>query len=151
MSRSWKDNDRPKGLITMTARAAGPFEVKLAPQPLSDVAAESALGRMSLDKVYRGDLEATSRGEMLSAMGSVKGSAAYVAMERVTGTLHGRAGSFVLHHTGVMTRGVPSLEVRVVPDSATGELEGLSGGMQIVIEGKAHSYVFDYVLPERTA
>jgi hypothetical protein len=135
----------------MTSRATGPFEVMLAPQPLSHVAGETGLGRLSLDKVYRGDLEATSRGEMLSATGSVQGSAAYVALERVTGALHGRAGTFVLHHTGVMTRGVPSLEVRVVPDSATGELEGLTGTMRIVIEGKAHSYVFDYVLPERTA
>lgn len=135
----------------MTSRATGPFEVKLAPQPLSDLAAESALGRMSLDKVFHGDLTATSRGEMLSAMGSVPGSAAYVAMERVTGTLHGRSGTFALHHTGVMTRGVPSLEIQVVPDSASGELEGLTGTMSIHIEGKAHSYVFDYVLPERTA
>lgn len=135
----------------MTARATGPFEVKMAPQPLSDVAAAAALGRMSLDKVFHGDLAATSRGEMLSAMGGVQGSAAYVALERVSGTLHGRAGTFALHHTGVLNRGVPSLEIRVVPDSGTDELEGLAGTMSIHVEGKAHSYVLDYTLPDRTA
>lgn len=131
----------------MTSRAAGPFEVKLAPQPLSDVAAESGLGRMSLDKVFRGDLEATSTGEMLSAMGGVQGSAGYVALERVTGTLHGRRGTFALQHSGTLARGARSLTVTVVPDSGTGQLEGLAGTMDIVIEGKAHSYVFDYTLP----
>lgn len=135
----------------MTARATGPFEVKLAPQPLSEVAAESGLGRMSLDKVFHGDLAGTSRGEMLSAMGGVKGSAGYVAMESVAATLHGRRGTFVLQHTGVMDRGVPSLTVTVVPDSGTGQLEGLTGTMSIHVEGKAHSYVFDYTLPDTTA
>jgi len=121
--------------------------VKLAPQALSDVAAASGLGRMSLDKVFRGDLEATSTGEMLSAMGGVQGSAGYVALERVTGTLHGRRGTFALQHSGTMARGARSLTVTVVPDSGTGQLEGLAGTMDIVIEGKAHSYVFDYTLP----
>lgn len=133
----------------MTARATGPFEVKLAPQPLSDVAAESGLGRLSLDKVFRGDLEATSRGEMLSAMGGVQGSAGYVALERVRGTLHGRHGTFALQHSGTMARGAPSLSVTVVPDSGTEQLEGLAGSMDIVIDGRAHSYVFDYTLPDR--
>lgn len=135
----------------MTARATGSFEVKLAPQPLSDVAAESGLGRLSLDKVFRGELEATSRGEMLSVMGRVQGSAGYVALERVSGTLHGRRGSFALQHSGTMARGAPTLIVTVVPDSGTEQLEGLAGSMQIVIEGKAHSYVFDYTLPDRSA
>ena len=102
---------------------------------------------MSLDKVFRGDLEATSTGEMLSAMGGVQGSAGYVALERVTGTLHGRRGTFALQHSGTMARGARSLAVTVVPDSGTGQLEGLAGTMDIVIEGKAHSYVFDYTLP----
>ena len=133
----------------MTARATGPFEVKLAPQPLSDVAAESGLGRLSLDKVFRGDLEATSRGEMLSAMGGVQGSAGYVVLERVRGTLHGRHGTFALQHSGTMARGAPSLSVTVVPDSGTEQLEGLAGSMDIVIDGRAHSYVFDYTLPDR--
>lgn len=135
----------------MTTRAVGPFEVKLAPQPLSDVAADSGLARLSLDKVFHGDLAGTSRGEMLSAMGGVPGSAGYVAMERVTATLHGHRGTFVLQHTGVMDRGAPSLTVNVVPDSGTGELQGLTGTMSIHVEGKAHSYVFDYTLPDTTA
>ena len=135
----------------MTTRATGPFDVKLAPQPLSDVAAATGLGRMSLDKVFHGELAATSQGEMLSAMGAVKGSAAYVALERVTGTLHGRRGSFALQHTGVMDRGAPSLVVNVVPDSGTEDLVGLTGTMSIHIDGKAHSYVFDYTLPDTSA
>jgi Protein of unknown function (DUF3224) len=132
----------------MTSRAAGPFDVKLAPQPLSDVAAESGLGRMSIDKVFHGDLAGTSKGEMLSAMGQVKGSAGYVALERVTGTLHGRGGTFVLQHSGTMTRGAPGLVITVVPDSGTGQLEGLAGTLSIHIDGKAHSYVFEYSLPD---
>lgn len=135
----------------MTSRATGPFEVKVAPLALSDVAAESGLGRMSLDKVFHGDLEATSMGEMLSAMGGVPGSAGYVALERVTGSLHGRRGTFALQHSGTMARGARSLSVAVVPDSGTGQLDGLAGSMEIVIEGKAHSYVFDYSLPDRIA
>lgn len=135
----------------MTSRATGPFEVKVAPLALSDVAAESGLGRMSLDKVFHGDLEATSMGEMLSAMGGVPGSAGYVALERVTGSLHGRRGTFALQHSGTMARGARALSVTVVPDSGTGQLEGLAGSMEIVIEGKAHSYVFDYSLPDRIA
>jgi hypothetical protein len=130
------------------ARATGPFDVKLAPQPLSEVAADSGLGRMALDKTFHGDLAATSTGEMLSVMGAVQGSAAYVALERVTGTLHGRRGTFALQHTGVMTRGIPSLVVTVVPDSGTAELAGLTGTMHILVDGKAHSYVFEYALPD---
>ncbi len=99
---------------------------------------------MSIDKAFQGDLEATSKGAMLSAMGAVKGSAGYVAMELVTGTLSGRAGSFVLQHSGTMTRGVPEQSVTVVPDSGTGDLTGISGRMTIVIEGGKHSYVFEY-------
>ncbi|MCC6348413.1 MAG: DUF3224 domain-containing protein [Candidatus Eisenbacteria bacterium] len=135
----------------MTARATGPFEVKLAPLALSEVAAESGLGRMSLDKVFHGDLEATSTGEMLSAMGNVQGSGSYVALERVIGTLHGRHGTFALLHRGTMTRGAQALSVTVVPDSGTGQLEGLAGSMEIVIEDRAHSYVLDYTLPDRIA
>lgn len=135
----------------MTACARGPFEVKLAPLALSDVAAETGFGRLSLDKVYRGDLEATSTGEMLSAMGTVQGSAGYVALERVSGSLHGRSGTFALQHSGTMARGASALSVTVVPDSGTGQLEGITGTMEIVITGKAHSYVFEYTLPDRIA
>ncbi|MGH8447608.1 MAG: DUF3224 domain-containing protein [Solimonas sp.] len=130
----------------MTQQARGTFEVTMAPQPLADTAADASLGRRSIDKRFHGDLEAVSRGEMLSAGGSVKGSAGYVAIERVTGTLHGRSGSFALQHSGTMERGTPSLSVTVVPDSGSGELAGLAGAMRIVIEAGRHDYLFDYTL-----
>ena len=129
----------------MTAHASGTFDVKLGPQALSETAADPTLGRMSIDKQYHGDLEGTAKGEMLTA-GSGEGSGAYVAVERVTGKLKGRSGSFSLQHRGVMTRGTPDLLITVVPDSGTGELEGLSGKMDIIIEGGKHSYVFEYTL-----
>jgi hypothetical protein len=103
---------------------------------------------MSIDKQFHGDLEATSQGEMLMAGTEVKGSAGYVAMERVTGTLHGRAGAFTLQHSGTMTRGVPQLSVTVVPDSGTGQLVGLAGKMAIKIADGKHFYEFDYTLAE---
>ncbi|HLW51791.1 MAG TPA: DUF3224 domain-containing protein [Candidatus Angelobacter sp.] len=131
----------------VTQHAAGTFEVKMAPQkPDNEVAQAANIGRFSSDKVFHGDLEATSKGEMLAA-GDPKVSAGYVAMERVTGSLKGRKGSFVLQHSGTMTRGVPALSITVVPDSGTEELKGLSGKMKIIIaaDGK-HSYEFDYSL-----
>jgi hypothetical protein len=132
----------------MNKRAAGPFEVKLQPLDVSPLASGTGLGRMSLDKQFHGDLDAVSQGEMLSAMGSVKGSAAYVAIERVTGTLDGRKGTFFLQHRGTMTRGAPFLDIVVVPDSGTGELSGIDGKMNIdIAEGGKHSYTFDYSLP----
>jgi Protein of unknown function (DUF3224) len=133
---------------TVTNRASGTFEVKLSPQPLHDKIEGATLGRMSIDKQFRGDLEATSKGEMLSAMTATKGSAGYVAIEAVTGTLNGRRGTFVLQHTGSMDRATPSLSVSVVPDSGTGELTGLKGNMQINIAEGKHSYVFEYTLAE---
>jgi Protein of unknown function (DUF3224) len=133
----------------MTHHASGPFEVKLTPQTPDNKESQSAnLGRMSIDKQFHGDLEATSKGEMLSAMTDVKGSAGYVAMERVSGTLQGRSGTFVLQHTGTMTRGTPQLSVTVVPDSGTGKLVGLAGTMTIKIVDGKHSYEFDYTLAE---
>lgn len=122
----------------------GRFKVMLLPQPLSDVAQPSGLGRMSIDKVFEGGLAATSQGEMLSGMGQVKGSAGYVAMEKVTGTLAGRRGSFILMHTGTMDRGTPGLSIVVVADSGTDELTGLSGRMTIDIRDGEHFYGFDY-------
>lgn len=131
----------------MNTQAKGTFEVKLL--PLADEQAEVAgLGRMSIDKQFHGDLEATSQGQMMSAMSSVKGSAGYVAMEKVTGTLVSRKGTFVLQHSGMMNRGTPSLTVSVVPDSGTNELTGLSGTLNIIIADGKHSYEFDYSLPE---
>jgi hypothetical protein len=131
-------------------RATGTFDVKITPQA-SDLAPEGPnLGRMSLDKQYHGDLDAAAKGEMITAAGlAVKESAAYSAVERVSGSLHGRKGSFALQHTGIMTRGTPSLTVTVVPDSGTGQLAGLTGAMDIIIEGTLHQYVFDYEI--RTA
>jgi hypothetical protein len=128
----------------MSEQIRGPFDVKLAPQAADEWSADGAIGRMSLDKQYHGDLEATSKGQMLAHSASVKGSAGYVAIEKVTGSLKGRRGTFVLLHRGVMTRGTPELAVTVVPDSGTDELVGLSGTLDIVIEAGKHSYVFTY-------
>ncbi|HMF92164.1 MAG TPA: DUF3224 domain-containing protein [Candidatus Angelobacter sp.] len=129
--------------------AAGPFDVKVNPQKTDNKEAESAkVSRMSLDKQYHGDLEGSGQGEMLAA-GDAKSSGVYVAIERVTGTLKGRNGSFLLQHSGVMTRGVGQLTITVVPDSGTGDLTGISGKMNIIIEGGKHSYEFDYTLPEK--
>jgi hypothetical protein len=125
-------------------RATGPFDVKVLPQTPAE-GEEAAIGRMLLDKRFHGDLDATSKGQMLAAGTAVKGSAGYVAMELVSGTLHGRRGTFVLQHSGTMNRGEPSLTVTVVPDSGTEELTGLSGRMNIII-AEGHSYEFDYEL-----
>jgi hypothetical protein len=127
--------------------ASGTFEVGLTPQKPDSKEAESAnLGRMSIDKQFHGDLEAASKGEMLAAGTDVKGSAGYVAIERVTGTLHGRSGTFVLQHNGTMTRGEAQLSITVVPDSGTGELAGLAGKMTVRIAEKQHYYEFDYTI-----
>lgn len=128
-------------------KATGPFDVKVTPQ--NDKYAGPPLGRMTLDKQFHGDLEATSEGQMLSVTTEVKGSAGYVAIERVTGTLQGRTGSFVLQHSATMNRGTPHLSITVVPDSGTGQLEGITGKMNIIIapDGK-HSYDFEYTLPQ---
>jgi len=126
--------------------ASGPFEVKITPQ--DDSTGEPLLNRMLLDKQYHGDLEATGQGQMLTAGTEVKGSGAYVAIEKVAGTLKGRSGSFVLQHTGTMTQNAPQLSIIVVPDSGTGELKGLAGKMLINIAGDGkHSYELEYTLP----
>lgn len=133
----------------MKQLAKGPFDVKLQTLEPYNRDEGAALGRRSIDKRFHGDLDAISRGEMLSAGGVVQGSAGYVAIERVTGTLHGRSGSFTLQHFATMTRGAPHLDIVVVPDSGSGELAGLSGTMKIVIaEGGKHSYEFDYELAD---
>ena len=125
--------------------AAGSFEVKLTPQPPGE---DLVLGRLALNKEFHGDLEATSKGQMLAFSSSVKGSAGYVAIEQVTGRLLGKQGSFVLQHNGIMTRGDGQLSVTVVPDSGTDNLVGLSGSMRIDIADGKHSYVFDYTLSD---
>ena len=126
-------------------RASGTFEVKLTPQPVDDNG-DATLGRMTIDKQLHGDLEGSSKGQMLTAGTSVKGSAGYVAIERVTGTMAGRKGSFILQHTATMTRGTPQLSITVVPDSGTDQLAGLSGKLDIQIADGKHSYQFDYTL-----
>ncbi len=127
--------------------AKGAFVVKLAALPFDGQPEGSKLGRMSIDKQISGDLTATTSGQMLSAGTETKGSAGYVAIERVEGALHGRSGTFVLQHTGSMNRGAPSLSVTVVPDSGTGELVGLAGTFSIVIAEGKHLYEFAYSLP----
>ncbi len=128
----------------MTNKATGTFEVKIVPQTDRDV---PMLGRMTIDKQFHGDLEATTQGQMLSAGTAIPNSAGYVAIERVEGSLHGKTGSFVLQHVGLMNRGVPSLSVTVIPDSGTDELEGLSGTLTIIREQGKHAYEFVYELP----
>ncbi len=125
--------------------ARGTFDVKRLPQ-----ASEPDFGdtpaRMLLDKTFHGDLEATSKGQMLAAGTEVKGSAGYVAIERVSGSLQGRSGTFVLQHNGIMNRGTPELSISVVPDSGTGDLKGLTGNMTIDIAEGKHAYTFEYAL-----
>ena len=130
----------------MSQNASGTFEVKLNPLPQDVTPDESHLGRLSIDKQFLGDLEATSKGQMLTAMTDIKGSAGYVAIERVTGMLHGKQGSFTLQHSGTMSGGAQSLDLTVVPDSGAGELAGLSGRMEIIIEEGQHFYEFEYEL-----
>ena len=134
----------------MKRHATGTFVVNLNPLDLNEVGDGETRGRISINKTFHGDIEATSIGEMLSAMTEVKGSAGYVAMERVVGTLQGRLGSFVLQHSGTMNRGAPSLAVTVVPDSGTGELAGLTGSVNITIREGVHCYGFDYELADGT-
>jgi len=125
----------------MAQKATGAFEVKIVPQQDAEMTVPA---RMTLDKTFRGDLEAVSKGIMLSVRTAIPNSAGYVAMEQVEGTLHGKKGSFALQHSGTMNRGEASLKVTVVPDSGTDDLTGLSGTLAIIIEGGKHSYEFDY-------
>ena len=106
--------------------------------------ADSPVGRMTIEKQFQGDLSGTSTGQMLMAGTAVEGSAGYVAIEKVEGTLGGRSGSFYLQHSGTMNRGAGSLTVTVIPDSGTDQLTGLSGRMNIIIADGKHSYEFDY-------
>jgi hypothetical protein len=131
----------------MTIHASGSFEVKLTSQA-PDESTGAAIARLLIDKQFHGDIEAASKGQMLAAGTATEGSAGYVAIEQVSGTLHGRSGSFVLQHNGTMARGASQLQITVVPDSGTGELAGLSGTMTInIVDGK-HFYEFDYSLAE---
>jgi hypothetical protein len=132
----------------MSQRAAGGFDVKVTPQkPDTQIARAANLGRLTIDKRFHGDLDGISKGEMLATQTDTPGSAGYVALERFTGKLHGRSGSFVLQHSATMARGTPDSDICVVPDSGTGELRGLSGTMVITVAADgAHSYQFEYKL-----
>jgi hypothetical protein len=127
-------------------RATGTFDVKLTPQAADAYADGASLGRMTIDKTFHGDLEGTSKGQMLTAGTPQKGSAGYVAIEKVSGTLHGRSGSFVLQHTGTMAGGKGDLTVTVVPDSGTEQLAGLQGRLTIIVAAGKHSFEFDYTI-----
>jgi flagellar basal body rod protein FlgG len=129
----------------MTTHASGTFEVKMTPLPAEEGA---VVGKFSLDKQFSGNLVGTSKGEMLAMATAVPGSAGYVAMEQVTGTLNGRSGAFALQHNGTMTRGAGELSVTVVPDSGTDQLEGLAGKLTIKIDDGKHFYDFEYTLSE---
>jgi hypothetical protein len=132
----------------MKTHATGTFDVKLTPQPPDEGAESIPIRRMSIDKQFHGDLDASSKGQMLAVHTAVDGSAGYVAMEVVSGTLHGRRGSFALQHSGTMTRGAPQLALTVVPDSGTGELANLAGQMAIQIEDGKHMYDFNYTFTD---
>jgi hypothetical protein len=128
-------------------RATGSFEVNLQSLSNAEVSSDVLLGRMLLTKKFTGDLAASARGQMLSAGTSTKGSAGYVAIDHVTGMLEGRSGSFLLQHSGSMQRGVPTLSIKVIPDSGTEGLAGIAGTLSInVVDGK-HFYDFLYSFP----
>jgi hypothetical protein len=129
----------------MSTHAKGSFEVTMTPQ--KDEGADASLGRFMLEKTFRGELEAKGKGQMLTVGTDVQGSAVYVAVEKVTGTLRGRQGGFSLYHQGVMTRGTPSLAVTIVPDSGTGALQGIAGSLGIDILDGRHFYDLTYTLP----
>jgi len=137
----------------MSEKASGAFDVKVTPQkPDTQIARAANFARLTIDKRYHGELEGAGKGEMLAAQTEIKGSAAYVAVERVTGKLKGRSGSFALQHSGTMSRGAQSASITVVPDSGTGELRGLAGTMTITIAPDgAHTYQFDFKIDPRPA
>lgn len=131
----------------MPRTAQGSFQVKTAFLPMDEAIAATSIARYSLDKTYLGDLEGVSAGEMLGAGNPAGGTAGYVAIEQVTGTLHGKNGSFALQHFATMHNGAFDLNVRIVPGSGTGNLEGISGTLTISISGGQHSYTLEYSLP----
>lgn len=131
---------------TSMLHARGTFEVKMAPLA-ADAPAGSTHGRMSLDKVYSGDLVATGKGEMIAIRPSEEGSGVYLALERVSGTLGGREGGFSLAHRGVMNRGAQELSITIVPGSGDGALTGIAGDLKLDIRDGEHFYDIAYTLP----
>jgi hypothetical protein len=132
----------------MTAIAKGTFQVQMKPLAEANTHDGVSLGQMALDKVFEGDLMAVGKGTMLTALTATKGSAGYVAIERVTGTLHGKRGSFVFQHSGSMNRGAQQLSITVVADSGTAELAGIAGVFKLNIVDGQHFYEFEYSLPQ---
>ncbi len=132
----------------MTRHARGTFTVTITPQPHEEGVGDAGIARMALHKSFIGELEGVAHGQMLAVRTDTPGSAGYVAMDRVTGTLHGRRGSFSLQHSGTMARGAPTLGVTVVPDSGTDELAGIAGTLAIDIRDGQHFYEFAYALPQ---
>ena len=131
----------------MKAKAVGEFTVKMTPQSWAETSQEPGMGRFLVEKEYHGDLEGTATAQMIAfGDGKPGSSGVYVAIERVTGALNGRRGSFVLYHTGVMTKGVPSMSIEVAPDSGTDELTGLAGTLTIKMADGKHAYEFGYSL-----
>ena len=133
----------------MSLHAEGTFDVKNFHLPADDAVSGTAIGRFGLDKHFHGDLEGVSKGEMLGAGNPATGTAGYVAIEQVTGTLNGRSGSFALQHFGTMIENKFDLIVKVVPGSGSGELTGITGDMTIVPVNGKHSWKFDYILPPK--
>ena len=134
--------------MIITNSAAGSFVVKISPLESFNRDEGATLGRLSIEKTFKGDLEGYGKGEMLTGGDPKSGSAGYVAMEQVAGTLHGKKGTFLLQHNGSMNRGEQALSITVVPDSGTGELTGLAGALTIKMEDGKHFYEFDYTLSE---
>jgi hypothetical protein len=139
-------NESTQKEATMTNHATGTFAVKVTPQ--DDKSDDKSLGRMTIEKQWLGDLEGTSKGQMLTGGDYTKGSAGYVAIEKFSGTLNGRKGTFILQHSATMTRGEGQLTITVVPDSGTDQLQGLTGKLMIKIAEGKHSYDFEYALPQ---
>ncbi len=139
-------SNQQKGQV-MTMHAAGTFDVKNSPLAADDATACTSIGRFALDKQYHGDLDGEGKGEMLGAGNLAAGAAGYVATEQVTGTLHGRKGTFALQHFGSMQQGKFDLNVKIVPGSGAGELADITGQMTITITAGKHSYALDYALP----
>jgi Protein of unknown function (DUF3224) len=143
-SRHSSVNSEPKVEKGAVMHASGPFDVKIVPQPGDD----DSVGRLSIDKHYHGELDATGTGQMLTGGDYKSGSAGYVAMEKITGTLQGRRGSFIVQHSGTLTQGAQQLTITIVPGTGTGQLTGITGKMDVKINDGKHLYELDYTLPE---
>lgn len=134
---------------TLSKKATGTFEVKVAPLAAEENVGDPLIGRLSLAKTFSGKMAGTSKGQMLGIGTAVKESGGYVAAERFIGTVDGKKGSFSLQHSGTMQGGKYEMNIIVVPDSGTDELIGIAGKMTIKIEGVKHFYELEYTLPAK--